>query len=151
MSRWSAHKHLLLSYQQCKTNFTSLFFFSCLVVWVNTVWDLDFTEAEPLDPKIEREITEDGLNAFTCLYRALSPFTVVDNENRRVRLITPGCRVPSKDTGPVFCCYSRLSWLEFYKNIWRDCTRKSLSGIHNRIFQRKPITMFIQKSHVCVV
>ncbi|XP_027299947.3 condensin-2 complex subunit D3 [Anas platyrhynchos] len=52
-------------------------------VWVNTVWDLDFTEAEPLDPKIEREITEDGLNAFTCLYQALSPFTVVDNENRR--------------------------------------------------------------------
>uniref|UniRef100_A0A8B9TAD2 Condensin-2 complex subunit D3 n=1 Tax=Anas platyrhynchos TaxID=8839 RepID=A0A8B9TAD2_ANAPL len=38
-------------------------------VWVNTVWDLDFTEAEPLDPKIEREITEDGLNAFTCLYQ----------------------------------------------------------------------------------
>uniref|UniRef100_A0A8C3C6Q6 Condensin-2 complex subunit D3 n=1 Tax=Cairina moschata TaxID=8855 RepID=A0A8C3C6Q6_CAIMO len=67
----------------CLTNFTSLFFFSCLVVWVNAVWDLDFTEAEPLDPKIEREITEDGLNAFTCLYQALSPFTVVDNENRR--------------------------------------------------------------------
>uniref|UniRef100_A0A8C3C4T7 Condensin-2 complex subunit D3 n=1 Tax=Cairina moschata TaxID=8855 RepID=A0A8C3C4T7_CAIMO len=60
----------------CLTNFTSLFFFSCLVVWVNAVWDLDFTEAEPLDPKIEREITEDGLNAFTCLYQALSPFTV---------------------------------------------------------------------------
>uniref|UniRef100_A0A8B9TA43 Non-SMC condensin II complex subunit D3 n=1 Tax=Anas platyrhynchos TaxID=8839 RepID=A0A8B9TA43_ANAPL len=40
-----------------------------LVFWVNTVWDLDFTEAEPLDPKIEREITEDGLNAFTCLYQ----------------------------------------------------------------------------------
>uniref|UniRef100_A0A8B9T8M9 Condensin-2 complex subunit D3 n=1 Tax=Anas platyrhynchos TaxID=8839 RepID=A0A8B9T8M9_ANAPL len=39
------------------------------IVWVNTVWDLDFTEAEPLDPKIEREITEDGLNAFTCLYQ----------------------------------------------------------------------------------
>uniref|UniRef100_A0A8C3GKC3 Condensin-2 complex subunit D3 n=1 Tax=Cairina moschata TaxID=8855 RepID=A0A8C3GKC3_CAIMO len=52
-------------------------------LWVNAVWDLDFTEAEPLDPKIEREITEDGLNAFTCLYQALSPFTVVDNENRR--------------------------------------------------------------------
>lgn len=103
----------------CLTNFTSLFFFSCLVVWVNAVWDLDFTEAEPLDPKIEREITEDGLNAFTCLYQALSPFTVVDDENRRVRLITLGCVVPSKDTGPVFCCYSRLSWLEFYKNILR--------------------------------
>nr|XP_047919382.1 condensin-2 complex subunit D3 isoform X1 [Anser cygnoides] len=52
-------------------------------VWVNTVWDLDFTETEPLDPKIEGEITEDGLNAFTWLYQALSPFSVVDNENRR--------------------------------------------------------------------
>lgn len=123
-------------------NFTSVFFFSFLVVWVNTVWDLDFTETEPLDPKIEGEITEDGLNAFTWLYQALSPFSVVDNENRRVRLITPGCVLPSKDTGPVFCCYSRLSWLEFYENILRDCTRKLLSGIHTRIFHRKPLVYF---------
>ncbi|CAM9824963.1 unnamed protein product [Bubo scandiacus] len=47
--------------------------------WVNTVWDLDFTEAEPLDPSIAEAITEEGLDAFTWLYRSLSPFAA---ENR---------------------------------------------------------------------
>uniref|UniRef100_A0A663LVX1 Condensin-2 complex subunit D3 n=1 Tax=Athene cunicularia TaxID=194338 RepID=A0A663LVX1_ATHCN len=42
--------------------------------WVNTVWDLDFTEAEPLDSSIAEAVTEEGLNAFTWLYRSLSPF-----------------------------------------------------------------------------
>uniref|UniRef100_A0A8C0ESV0 Condensin-2 complex subunit D3 n=1 Tax=Bubo bubo TaxID=30461 RepID=A0A8C0ESV0_BUBBB len=47
--------------------------------WVNTVWDLDFTEAEPLDPSIVEAVTEEGLDAFTWLYRSLSPFAA---ENR---------------------------------------------------------------------
>uniref|UniRef100_A0A663LWH1 Condensin-2 complex subunit D3 n=1 Tax=Athene cunicularia TaxID=194338 RepID=A0A663LWH1_ATHCN len=38
------------------------------------VWDLDFTEAEPLDSSIAEAVTEEGLNAFTWLYRSLSPF-----------------------------------------------------------------------------
>uniref|UniRef100_A0A7M4E267 Condensin-2 complex subunit D3 n=1 Tax=Crocodylus porosus TaxID=8502 RepID=A0A7M4E267_CROPO len=42
--------------------------------WVDTVWDLDFTEAEPLDSRVEEGITEDGLDAFTRLYDTLSPF-----------------------------------------------------------------------------
>ncbi|NXU19352.1 CNDD3 protein, partial [Pardalotus punctatus] len=50
--------------------------------WVDTVWDLDFTEAEPLDPWIAEEITADGLGAFTCLYRALAPFAAGDLESR---------------------------------------------------------------------
>ncbi|XP_010281143.1 PREDICTED: condensin-2 complex subunit D3, partial [Phaethon lepturus] len=50
--------------------------------WVSMVWDVDFTEAEPLDPGIAEEITEDGLDAFTWLYRSLSPFAAEDRENR---------------------------------------------------------------------
>ncbi|XP_031201242.1 condensin-2 complex subunit D3 isoform X2 [Mastomys coucha] len=42
--------------------------------WVNTVWDLDFTEIEPLDPSIVGEILETGKDAFTKLYGSLFPF-----------------------------------------------------------------------------
>ncbi|XP_055129801.1 condensin-2 complex subunit D3 isoform X2 [Symphalangus syndactylus] len=42
--------------------------------WVDTVWELDFTETEPLDPCIEAEIIETGLAAFTQLYESLLPF-----------------------------------------------------------------------------
>ncbi|RMB92052.1 hypothetical protein DUI87_31581 [Hirundo rustica rustica] len=50
-------------------------------VWVDTVWDQDFTETEPLDPWIAEEITADGLNTFTLLYRALAPFAAGDQES----------------------------------------------------------------------
>uniref|UniRef100_A0A8C9L3D9 Condensin-2 complex subunit D3 n=1 Tax=Pavo cristatus TaxID=9049 RepID=A0A8C9L3D9_PAVCR len=53
-----------------------------LPVWVSTVWDLDFTETEPLDPRIEEEITADGLGAFTSLYQALTPFASGDDKSR---------------------------------------------------------------------
>ncbi|XP_051494287.1 condensin-2 complex subunit D3 isoform X2 [Apus apus] len=49
-------------------------------VWVSTAWDLDFTEAEPLDPGIAEEITADGLDAFTGLYQALLPFAAENQE-----------------------------------------------------------------------
>lgn len=42
--------------------------------WVNTVWDLDFTETEPLDPSVVAEILETGRDAFTKLYESLFPF-----------------------------------------------------------------------------
>uniref|UniRef100_A0A8D0HCF3 Condensin-2 complex subunit D3 n=1 Tax=Sphenodon punctatus TaxID=8508 RepID=A0A8D0HCF3_SPHPU len=47
--------------------------------WVDTVWELDFTETEPLDSRIEDEITEDGLNAFSQLYKNLSSFATEDH------------------------------------------------------------------------
>ncbi|KAF5921357.1 hypothetical protein HPG69_019406, partial [Diceros bicornis minor] len=47
--------------------------------WVDTVWELDFTETEPLDPSIEAEIIETGLNAFTKLYESLSPFATEEH------------------------------------------------------------------------
>ncbi|XP_039577670.1 condensin-2 complex subunit D3 isoform X3 [Passer montanus] len=50
-------------------------------VWVDTVWDLDFTETEPLDAWLAEEITADGLDAFTRLYRALAPFAAGDQES----------------------------------------------------------------------
>ncbi|XP_074018650.1 condensin-2 complex subunit D3 isoform X1 [Numenius arquata] len=51
-------------------------------VWVDAVWDLDFTETEPLDARIAEEITEEGLDVFTWLYQALWPFAGEDRENR---------------------------------------------------------------------
>ncbi|KAJ7413416.1 Condensin-2 complex subunit D3 [Pitangus sulphuratus] len=51
-------------------------------LWVNTVWDLDFTDTEPLDSCIAEKITADGLDNFTSLYSALSPFAAEDPENR---------------------------------------------------------------------
>ncbi|NXK07359.1 CNDD3 protein, partial [Herpetotheres cachinnans] len=51
-------------------------------VWVDAVWDLDFTDTEPLDSRIAAEIAEDGLDAFTWLYRCLAPFAAEDQGNR---------------------------------------------------------------------
>ncbi|XP_058675057.1 condensin-2 complex subunit D3 isoform X2 [Ammospiza caudacuta] len=51
-------------------------------VWVDTVWDVDFTETEPLEPWIAEEITADGLDTFTRLYSALAPFAAGDQESR---------------------------------------------------------------------
>uniref|UniRef100_A0A452HTP9 Condensin-2 complex subunit D3 n=1 Tax=Gopherus agassizii TaxID=38772 RepID=A0A452HTP9_9SAUR len=47
--------------------------------WVDTVWELDFTETEPLDPRIEEGITEDGLDAFSELYENLYSFVAEDH------------------------------------------------------------------------
>ncbi|XP_061869891.1 condensin-2 complex subunit D3 [Colius striatus] len=51
-------------------------------VWVNTVWELDFTDTEPLEARIAEEITEDGLDAFSGLYQALAPFAAEDVQSR---------------------------------------------------------------------
>ncbi|KAM7030154.1 condensin-2 complex subunit D3 [Acridotheres tristis] len=51
-------------------------------VWVDAVWDMDFTDTEPLDPRIAEEITGNGLNTFICLYQALEPFAAGDQESR---------------------------------------------------------------------
>ncbi|NXC84412.1 CNDD3 protein, partial [Cercotrichas coryphoeus] len=50
--------------------------------WVDAVWDLDFTDTEPLDSQIAEEITANGPNTFTCLYQALEPFAAGDQESR---------------------------------------------------------------------
>nr|XP_060460370.1 condensin-2 complex subunit D3 [Panthera onca] len=47
--------------------------------WVDTVWELDFTETEPLDPSIEAEIIESGLNAFIKLYESVFPFATEEH------------------------------------------------------------------------
>ncbi|KAG8568274.1 hypothetical protein GDO81_013944 [Engystomops pustulosus] len=51
--------------------------------WVESVWELDFTETEPLDPRVEGEITENGLEVFNNLYEGLLPFASEDQENTR--------------------------------------------------------------------
>ncbi|XP_052611229.1 condensin-2 complex subunit D3 isoform X2 [Peromyscus californicus insignis] len=47
--------------------------------WVNSVWELDFTETEPLDPSIVAEILETGTDAFTKLYGSLFPFATEES------------------------------------------------------------------------
>ncbi|KAF7241176.1 Condensin-2 complex subunit D3 [Varanus komodoensis] len=47
--------------------------------WVDTVWELDFTETEPLDSRLHSLITDEGLDAFSQLYEALCPFAVDDH------------------------------------------------------------------------
>ncbi|XP_003795966.1 condensin-2 complex subunit D3 [Otolemur garnettii] len=49
--------------------------------WVDTVWELDFTETEPLDASIESEIIETGLSAFTKLYESLYPFAMEEHSS----------------------------------------------------------------------
>ncbi|XP_009068690.1 PREDICTED: condensin-2 complex subunit D3, partial [Acanthisitta chloris] len=50
--------------------------------WVDSVWELDFTETEPLDSCIAEQITANGLDTFTCLYQALAPFAAEAQESR---------------------------------------------------------------------
>ncbi|NXC43757.1 CNDD3 protein, partial [Penelope pileata] len=50
--------------------------------WVSTAWELDFTDTEPLDPRVAAAITEDGVGAFTELHRALRPFAAGDTAGR---------------------------------------------------------------------
>ncbi|KAH0516509.1 Condensin-2 complex subunit D3, partial [Microtus ochrogaster] len=52
--------------------------------WVNSVWELDFTETEPLNPSIVAEILENGIDAFTSLYGSLFPFAAEENGSLEV-------------------------------------------------------------------
>ncbi|XP_069752394.1 condensin-2 complex subunit D3 [Narcine bancroftii] len=44
-------------------------------VWVDTIWEVDFTETEPLDVCLEEDITENELEAFSQLYNSIIKFT----------------------------------------------------------------------------
>lgn len=48
---------------------------------------MDFTETEPLDPSIEAEIVETGLDAFTKLYESLFPFATEEHGSTEVKKI----------------------------------------------------------------
>ncbi|XP_028666256.1 condensin-2 complex subunit D3 [Erpetoichthys calabaricus] len=56
-------------------NFTLLKINELSNVWVDTIWELDFTETEPLDPLLEAQITEGGLEVFRNIYNGLLPFS----------------------------------------------------------------------------
>nr|XP_033774995.1 condensin-2 complex subunit D3 isoform X2 [Geotrypetes seraphini] len=51
-----------------------------MVAWVDTVWELDFTETEPLDSRAEELITENGLDNFIKLHESLAPFATEELE-----------------------------------------------------------------------
>uniref|UniRef100_UPI00398E4DCE condensin-2 complex subunit D3 n=1 Tax=Pristiophorus japonicus TaxID=55135 RepID=UPI00398E4DCE len=53
-------------------------------VWVDAIWEADFTEAEPLDSRLEEEITENGLETFSQLYDSLFTFTDKDQQTEAV-------------------------------------------------------------------
>ena len=56
-----------------------------LLEWVDGVWELEFTETEPLDASIEAEIVQTGLSAFTELYSAMLPFATEKREAAEVK------------------------------------------------------------------
>lgn len=60
------------------------YLFYSFSVWVDTVWELDFTETERLASRLEGTITEDGVVAFTQLYKCLYPFAAKDTEIQEV-------------------------------------------------------------------
>lgn len=85
----------------------------CFVVvvspaWVDTIWELDFTETEPLDSRIEEEITEDGLDAFIQLYKNLYSFAAEDHGTVEVSWKLSIFLLGGKDatSGFSFCSYS---------------------------------------------
>lgn len=51
---------------------------------MDSVWELEFTETEPLDPRVEAEIVENGVEVFNNLYDSLLTFASADQENTRV-------------------------------------------------------------------
>lgn len=53
---------------------------------METVWELDFTETEPLDPSIEAEIIETGLDAFTKLHESLFRFATEEHGSTEVKV-----------------------------------------------------------------
>lgn len=50
------------------------------------MWELDFTETEPLDPNIEAEIIETGLDAFTKLHESLLRFATEEHGSTEVKI-----------------------------------------------------------------
>nr|XP_015193150.1 PREDICTED: condensin-2 complex subunit D3 isoform X1 [Lepisosteus oculatus] len=48
--------------------------------WVDTVWESDFTETDPLDARIEGEVAEYGPDAFRNVYKCLLPFATEHKE-----------------------------------------------------------------------
>lgn len=50
------------------------------------MWELDFTETEPLDANIEAEIVQTGLSAFTKLYESLLPFATEEHGSTEVKI-----------------------------------------------------------------
>lgn len=52
---------------------------------MGTVWELEFTETEPLDPTIEAEIVQTGLSAFTNLYDSLLTFAAGEHGATEVK------------------------------------------------------------------
>uniref|UniRef100_H9G4I1 Condensin-2 complex subunit D3 n=1 Tax=Anolis carolinensis TaxID=28377 RepID=H9G4I1_ANOCA len=59
---------------------SSLIFLFLPSAWVDTTWELEFTDTDPLDPRLENQITDDGLEAFSHLCATLSPFAADDGE-----------------------------------------------------------------------
>ncbi|KAG7313918.1 hypothetical protein KOW79_022414 [Hemibagrus wyckioides] len=73
-------------------------------VWVDVVWDCEFTDAEPLDSSIEEEIKED-LNVFKKVYKQLLPFSAEDDSTQSVWKLFGENGVSVKSLVAVLACF----------------------------------------------
>ncbi|XP_003472593.2 condensin-2 complex subunit D3 isoform X1 [Cavia porcellus] len=89
--------------------------------WVDTVWELDFTETEPLDSSIEAQIIETELSAFTNLYESLFPFATEE------------------------CGYSESIWTFFTENSISHSTLVALFHHFVQIVHKKNISVQYRK------
>lgn len=100
---WDGRCYINIFYLIVDLEFVFCFCFS--QAWVDTVWDLDFTEAEPLDSRVEEGITEDGLDAFTQLYKTLYPFAAEDHGTTEVRhKLSTSLPISTEVPAVYFCC-----------------------------------------------
>ncbi|XP_072526463.1 condensin-2 complex subunit D3 [Salminus brasiliensis] len=72
--------------------------------WVDTVWDCEFTDIEPLDSAIEDEIKEDS-EVFKKLYKQLLPFSSDDESTQNVWTVLGENEVSVKSLVAVLACF----------------------------------------------
>lgn len=101
-------------------------------MWVDTVWDLDFTETEPLESWIAEEITADGLNTFTRLYHTLAPFAAEDQDSTEVTSPEHRASHSHFSFSPLSCLEIRKIFKQFLFCLL-ECFRRKLFPNFNNI------------------
>ncbi|XP_017580409.1 condensin-2 complex subunit D3 [Pygocentrus nattereri] len=87
----------MLAVQQLKLNTVS-------TAWVDTVWDCEFTDIEPLDSAIEEDIKEDP-DVFKKVYKQLLLFSSDDDGTQSVWTVLGENEVPVKSLVAVLACF----------------------------------------------
>uniref|UniRef100_A0AAR2KRM9 Condensin-2 complex subunit D3 n=1 Tax=Pygocentrus nattereri TaxID=42514 RepID=A0AAR2KRM9_PYGNA len=74
------------------------------LAWVDTVWDCEFTDIEPLDSAIEEDIKEDP-DVFKKVYKQLLLFSSDDDGTQSVWTVLGENEVPVKSLVAVLACF----------------------------------------------